>query len=64
MHKKMFSLKKSQMFALIISSLVVGCTTTVISAKADSGYTVIKRMTGNNTNVAYHLANNSKNTYL
>lgn len=64
MTKKMFSLKKSQMFALIISSLIVGYTTTMINAKADSGYTVVKRMTGNNANVAYHLANNSKNTYL
>lgn len=64
MNKKMFSIKKSKMLALIITSLVAGYTTTVISAKADSGYTVIKRMTGNNTNVAYHLANNSKNTYL
>ena len=48
----------------MISSLAIGVTTTMLTAKADSSYTVVKKMTGNNADVAYHLANNSKNAYL
>lgn len=51
-------------FMLLISSLVIGFATTMVSTRADSGYMVVKKTTGNNPNSAYHLISNSKNAYL
>ena len=64
MNKPLININIVKMGVLMISSLAIGVTTTMLTAKADSSYTVVKKMTGNNADVAYHLANNSKNAYL
>lgn len=64
MNRKVFNITKAKMGALIILSLVVGVTMMTLNAKADSGYTVVKKIVGNNPNSAYHLTNKSKNVYL
>lgn len=65
MNKKIINIpKRIKVLILLMPSLIIGFATTMISTSANSGYTVVKRMTGDNADLAYHLANNSKNAYL
>ncbi|EEI19727.1 hypothetical protein G8J22_02442 [Lentilactobacillus hilgardii] len=65
MNKKMVDIKKQIKFLmLLIPSMIIGFATTMISTNADSGYTVVKKIVGNNPNSAYHLISKSKNIYL
>lgn len=64
MNKKIINVpKRIKVLILLMPSLIIGFATTMISTSANSGYTVVKRMTGNNADVAYHLANNSKKLF-
>lgn len=64
MNKPLININIVKMGVLLISSLAVGVTTTMLNAKADSGYTIVKKIAGNNPDSAYHLTNASKNAYL